>query len=140
MSQLIADCLYYILEYLENDKVTLYSCLIVNRLWCEVAVRILWRNGLKYKPKTIITLIACLPKKSIEILHDNGIIPTPTSNPPMFNYAAFCKNLSIDIIQYNVKWLLKRTKKTEDKVRILLQEILKLFMSQISSLKYLYFM
>ena len=63
MSQLIADCLYCVLEYLENDKVTLYSCLIVNRLWCEVAVRILWRNGDNYNTKNFITLIACLPKK-----------------------------------------------------------------------------
>ena len=44
MFQLLADCLYEIFEYLEDDKVTLHSCLLVNRLWCEIAVRILWRN------------------------------------------------------------------------------------------------
>ena len=77
MSKLIVDCLYYILEYLEDDRATLFSCLLVNRLWCEVAIRILWRNGLTYNTKSYITLIACLPKESIEILHDNGItIPT----------------------------------------------------------------
>src|SRR5204863_1998657 len=134
MSQLIADCLYYILEYLEDDRVTLHSCLIVNRLWCEVAVRILWRDGLKYNTKIFITLIACLPKESIKILHDNGIIiPTPTSKPPMFNYVAFCKSLSIGVIQSKVETLLKN-QKTDDNICILMQEILKLFMSQISSL------
>ena len=54
MSQLPADCLNEIFEYLEDDKVTLRSCLLVNRLWCEVAVRILWRNSLKYNDYNII--------------------------------------------------------------------------------------
>ena len=31
-------------EYLEEVKVTLYSCLLVNHLWCETSVRILWRS------------------------------------------------------------------------------------------------
>ncbi len=44
MTQLLADCLNEIFEYLEKDEVTLYSCLLVNRLLCEVSVRILWRN------------------------------------------------------------------------------------------------
>src|SRR5437764_1382262 len=41
-------------------------------------------------------LIACLPNKSKELLRKNRIyISTPTPNPPLFNYAAFCKVLSI---------------------------------------------
>ena len=32
MAQLCADCLNEIFEYLENDEVTLLSCLLVNRL------------------------------------------------------------------------------------------------------------
>ena len=104
MSQLPADCLNEIFEYLEEDKVTLRSCLLVNHLWCELSVRILWRSIRNYN-----TLIACLPNESKEILHNNGIIiPTPTSKPPMFNYAAFCKSLSIDIIQSNVTRLIAK--------------------------------
>ena len=49
MSQLPADCLNEIFEYLEKDKATLRSCLLVNRLWCEVSVRILWRNIFDFK-------------------------------------------------------------------------------------------
>ncbi|UZO04269.1 uncharacterized protein OCT59_024660 [Rhizophagus irregularis] len=71
--QLTTDCLNYIFEYLYDDKITLYSCLLVNHLCCEVAVRILWRNVWKFydfgeKPyislSIINTLIACLPKES----------------------------------------------------------------------------
>ena len=43
MFQLPIDCLNEIFEHLENDKVTLYSCLLVNRFWCKTSVRILWR-------------------------------------------------------------------------------------------------
>src|SRR3954447_3017209 len=91
MSQLPADCLNEIFEYLEEDKATLRSCLLVNRLWCEVSVRILWRSIRNYN-----TLISCLPNDSTEIFSKNGIIiSTLTSRPPMFNYASFCKVLSI---------------------------------------------
>src|SRR4051794_9007531 len=96
MYQLPADCLNEIFEYLDDDKDTLRSCLLVNRLWCEAAVRILWRSVLNYSTANISTLIACLPSESKEILHENGIIiSTPTSKPPVFNYPALCKILSI---------------------------------------------
>src|SRR4051812_28699364 len=99
--QLLVDCLNEIFEYLEEDKVTLYSCLLVNRLWCEISVRILWRNvwntaSFPGSLKILSTLIACLPIESKDLLHKNGIfISTPTSKPPLFNYASFFKVLSI---------------------------------------------
>jgi len=98
MSQLPVDCLNEIFEYLENEKSTLRSCLLDNHLWCEIAVRILWRNVWNYCFLNFrITLIACLPNKSKEILCMGGInISAPTSKPLMFNYAKFCKVLSIN--------------------------------------------
>src|ERR1043166_4368238 len=133
MSQLNADCLNKIFDYFENDKITLHSCLLVNRLWCEVSVRILWTSVWNYD-----TLIACLPNESKEILYKNGIIPsTSTSKPPLFNYVAFIKNLEIDKVIENI---LKKYYKPpiNNKKCILVQEIYKLF-NQISSLKELHF-
>src|SRR4051794_7325501 len=101
MSQLPADCLNEIFEYLEKDKATLRSCLLVNRLWCEVSVRVLWRSIRNYN-----TLIACLPDESKEILSKNGIIIS-TSKTPMFNYASFCKVLSVYQVSSDIKKLLK---------------------------------
>src|SRR4051794_34822737 len=102
------DCLTEVFEYLEKDKITLHSCLLVNRLWCEVSVGILWRdicnvryfrNRLRAAPAILSTLIACLPNESKELLRENEIfISTPTQKPPLFNYAAFCKVLSINEI------------------------------------------
>src|SRR5256886_10092881 len=102
MSQLPSDCLNEIFEYLKDDKVTLRSCLLVNRLWCEVSVRILWRSIRNYN-----TLIACLPNDSKEILSKNGIVTsTSASRPPMFNYASFCKILSTRQVNRNIRQLL----------------------------------
>ena len=108
MSQLPTDCLNEIFEYLEDDITNLYSCLLVNRLWCEISVRILWRDVYNYSKRTYNTLISCLPNESKEILFNNGIIiSTSTSKPLSFNYASFCKVLSIYQVYYKVEELLK---------------------------------
>ena len=107
MIQLLTDCVNEILEYLEHDKVSLRSCLLVNRIWCEIAVRILWRDTRNYNISNFRTLIACLPKESQKILCENGIdISTLTSKPPMFNYASFCKVLSVSQVNYKIGQLL----------------------------------
>src|SRR5436190_23666428 len=76
------DCLNEILENLEKDRITLHSCLLVNRLWCEISVRILWRDIWSFysvfrrsqmTPLILSTLIACLPNESKENLHKNKI-------------------------------------------------------------------
>src|ERR1051325_892843 len=101
MSQLPIDCLNEIFEYLEEDGFTLHLCLLVNRLWCEVSVRILWRSIRNYN-----TLIACLPNESKEILTRNGII-TSTLVAPMFNYPSFCKVLSVSNVNNEIDKLFK---------------------------------
>src|SRR5436190_20897038 len=104
MSQLPADCINEIFEHLEDDDATLYSCLLVNRLWCKISVRILWRDIRNYN-----TLIACLPNESKEILYNNEIIfSVLTSKPPIFNYASFCKILSVSNVKYNITNLLNK--------------------------------
>src|SRR4051794_22775605 len=39
-----ADCLEEIFNELLTDKKTLFSCLLVNRLWCETVVDKLWQQ------------------------------------------------------------------------------------------------
>src|SRR5581483_6078888 len=105
MPSLPFDCLNDIFEYLKNEEVTLRSCLFVNRLWCESAVKFLWKN---VQNANFITLIAFLPDESLEFLYNNGIIiQTPTSNSPMFNYASFCKILDIHVVISKIKKLLR---------------------------------
>ncbi|GBB88832.1 hypothetical protein RclHR1_15440003 [Rhizophagus clarus] len=135
MPQLVADCLNEIFEYLDDDyddydNFTLHSCMLVNRLWCEVSVRILWRDTSNYSTSNIKTLIGCLPNESRDILQNNEINISPsTSKLPIFNYASFCEVLSVNEIHDKLEKLL------EQSITIVEQEILKLFMNQIPSLK-----
>ena len=50
MVQLPDDCLGDIFECLEKegDADTLRSCLLVNRLWCQISVEILWKRNWNY--------------------------------------------------------------------------------------------
>ncbi|RIA94918.1 hypothetical protein C1645_873159 [Glomus cerebriforme] len=109
--KLLPDCLNDIFEFLEDDKKSLYSCLLVNRLWCEISVRILWKNiwDLQYNSiksiKILSTLIAFLPNESRELLYKNGIfIPTPTTKTPLFDYVSFCKFISIGKINLMIEY------------------------------------
>src|ERR1051325_9125706 len=130
MSKLSVDCLNEIIEYLEDDKTALHSCLLVNRLWCKVFVRILWTNVWNYD-----TLISCLPDESVskKILSTSGII---NSKPPLFNYVTFIKNVEIDKIIENI---LKIYQPLKYKMFIVAPEICELFINQIPSLKELHF-
>jgi hypothetical protein len=139
--KLPADCLNEIFEYLEKDKVALHSCLLVNRLWCEVSVRILWRNvwiakpftfgrrRLKEKPAILNTLIICLPNTSKTYLVEKGILnSTQITNTPLFDYVSFCKVLSIHAIGQMIVDVFKNQK-------YLAKEIIKMFMKKNTSLK-----
>ncbi|POG81513.1 hypothetical protein GLOIN_2v1505648, partial [Rhizophagus irregularis DAOM 181602=DAOM 197198] len=35
-------CLEEIFKYLKDDKTTLFSCILINRSWSELAIPILW--------------------------------------------------------------------------------------------------
>src|SRR6266508_145582 len=122
------DCLNEIFKYLE-DKVDLLSCLLANRLWCEVSVQILWKDIQNYN-----TLIACLPNESKQVLYENGIIiSTPTSKPQLFNYVTFIKNLSIDDISENLSRIQPIHSQNFDRDQnLVLTELFKMFMNQIS--------
>ena len=128
--QLPVDCLNEIFEYLEEVKPSLHSCLLVSRLWCEISVRILWRNiwdfrrSLRVATSILSTLIACLPNESKELLFENVIfISTPTSKPPLFNYASFCKVLLIYKIVYMINIVLREISER----RLVANEVLKMF-------------
>ncbi|GBB95869.1 hypothetical protein RclHR1_02630014 [Rhizophagus clarus] len=146
MFQLSIDCFKEIFECLEDDKSTLYSCILVNRFWCKVSVRILWRNVKNFNTSTFNALISYLPKESKEILDENGIIiSNPTSEFPSFNYASFCKVLSIDEIYSEINVLLKSQptilpQNLKNCTRIVVQEILKMYMDQVPSLRSLVFL
>jgi len=48
MFKLNRDVLYLIFEELRDDRSTLYSCLSVNKIFCEIIIPILWKNPWKF--------------------------------------------------------------------------------------------
>jgi hypothetical protein len=144
MSHLPIDCLNEIIEYLDDDIVTLNSCILVDRFWCQVSMRILWRNVWNYSTSNFNTLIACLPKESKNILDKHKIIiSTPISEPPTFNYATFCKILSVNRVHEKIMKIFNNQRslsryKVNKNTCIVVKEILNMFMNQ-TSLKSLTF-
>jgi hypothetical protein len=143
-------CIEEVLELLKNDKDTLYSCLLVDRLFCKISVKILWRNIWNFKlgsvasSKILSTLISCLPNESEYLLYKKKIIiSTPTSKPPLFDYVSFCKSLSIDDISRMVNYYfenqqqqqseeIKKSKIMNQNKKLVTKEILKMFMGNIN--------
>ncbi|PKY51333.1 hypothetical protein RhiirA4_407346, partial [Rhizophagus irregularis] len=78
MSQLTEDCLRIIFIELKNDSNFLYSCILVNRYWCRIAIPILWKNPYNNKNisnnnKFYNTIINFLPENSKQFLLENNI-------------------------------------------------------------------
>src|SRR3954447_23543653 len=86
-------------------------------------------------------LISCLPNKSKKHLckyHKNDIfISTLTSKPLLFNYPSFCKVLSINGLGRIVSNYSESFPPMcfNDRSYLVMKEILKMFMNQISTLK-----
>src|SRR5437762_9647209 len=104
MSKLNKDILFLIFVELQNDTKSLYSCLLVNKTWCETTVPILWKNPLKFCPtgkKRILfdIILLHLPKESRSILKNHGIdLFTELHQRPLFNYISFWRHLNLSIL------------------------------------------
>src|SRR6266513_1397180 len=100
------DVLFLILVELQNDRKSLYSCLLVNRTWCETTVPILWKDPLKvcrtYNAKKTLfnVLLLLLPKESRDILKNQEIdLLTEIYQRPLFNYINFWRHLNLHILE-----------------------------------------
>ena len=73
------DVLLQIFDELENDKKSLYSCLLVNRAWCTIAVQILWKNPVQHNLTDnalnilLDVILLHLSEESRDILKNQGI-------------------------------------------------------------------
>jgi hypothetical protein len=98
-----ADCLENIFEYLKYDRTSLFSCLLVNRLWFRLVIHLIWRdpffmNSNKDSLSGIIqTYISCLPDTSKEIIYEINDTNEKTCQEsqqqiqqrPLFNYIKY---------------------------------------------------
>ncbi|PKY48565.1 hypothetical protein RhiirA4_464201 [Rhizophagus irregularis] len=108
---LLDDCIYNILEHLQDDYSTLFNCLLVNRFWCKETVPLLYADPFEYlidyvdvttttQYTIIFTLILCFDKveilRLIDLLNKSNINVNNTyindENEPLFEYSKYLKN------------------------------------------------
>ncbi|EXX73912.1 uncharacterized protein OCT59_012707 [Rhizophagus irregularis] len=106
MSKLNKDILFLIFEELQDDPKSLFSCLMVNRLWCENAIPILWKNpwcynDINYNNKNYLFIIIAsyLPDNIKESISKLGIqLPSFSYQSLLFDYLSFCRSININTI------------------------------------------
>src|SRR5947199_5620144 len=105
MSKLNKDVLSLIFAELQDDSKSLFSCLMVNRIWCETVIPVLWRNPWRYsiiyhnKSYLFTIFISCLPNIIKESLTSKGVQLPPISYQSLsFDYLTFCRSININIM------------------------------------------
>src|SRR6266496_853482 len=103
MSKLNKDILFLIFEGLQDDSKSLFSCLMVDRFWCETVIPILWKNpwnyDINYKSKNYLFIIFAfyLSDDIKEYLKRQEIqLPKIPHQSLLFDYLSFCKSINID--------------------------------------------
>ncbi|EXX63598.1 hypothetical protein GLOIN_2v1875654 [Rhizophagus irregularis DAOM 181602=DAOM 197198] len=99
-----------IIKCLRKDFSTLYSCILVNRLWCRLAIPLLWEDPFCIPTKNyhcIEIYLSSLNENDKEKFDEYGIINNLLpSNTLLFNYPSFIKYLNINSAYYSItKWL-----------------------------------
>ncbi|RGB41523.1 hypothetical protein C1646_810657 [Rhizophagus diaphanus] len=146
-----ADCIYEIVQYIIHDIKTLHSCVVLNKDYCQVAVRILWRNPFKHvkqdeNKKSLIfrTYFSCLDnqeKKQVTTFFRKSDFEF---TKPFINYPSFLQEFEIFNIQTSMRSFLYQyysAPATENRinsvVHILNPFMEKLFFNNQSNFKYL---
>src|SRR2546430_15381855 len=140
MSKLNKDTLFLIFEELQDDSKSLFSCLIVNKLWCETVIPILWRNpwhyNINYNNKHSLYYIITfyLPNDIKEFLTRQGIqLPSILHQSLLFDYLSFCKSINVNIMNA----IVSAGSSLAYNQFILQQEFYNLFMKKCPEFKYL---
>src|SRR5215470_17574959 len=137
MSKLNKDILFLLFEELQDDSKFLFSCLMVNRLWCETAIPILWRNPWQYSityynKNSLYSIVTFyLPDDVKEFLKGEGILISDQSLA--FDYLSFCRSIYVKIISS----VISIGSSSEYNQFLLREEIYKLLMRKCPEIKYL---
>ncbi|PKK65552.1 hypothetical protein RhiirC2_785996 [Rhizophagus irregularis] len=140
MSKLNKDILFLIFEEFQDDSKSLFSCLMINRLWCETVIPILWRNpwcyDIKYSNKSYLFLIIAsyLSDDTKESLTKQGIqLPSFSYKLLLFDYLSYCRSINTDTMN---SITLVETSLAYNQF-LLQQEFYRIFMKKFPELKYL---
>jgi hypothetical protein len=142
MSKLVEDVLFLILEELKKDNQSLFSCLLVNKSWCETTVPIIWNNPNQYCKSSVLffnTILLHLSEESKNNLKNHGIeLFMGIYKRPLFHYIYFWNHLNLRFMEYFF-YSMKSIKNIENSKRnIIWNEILNLLINKNTSYTHLY--
>ncbi|RIA87401.1 hypothetical protein C1645_827821 [Glomus cerebriforme] len=140
MSNLNKDVLYLIFEELQDDSKALFSCIMINRTWCEVGIPILWRNpwryNINYSNKSYLSAVifSYLSDDIREFLERQGIeLPLILYQKNLFDYLSFCRSININVIN-SILSIISSLAYIQFPLQ---QELYELFMKKCTEFKYL---
>src|SRR6266536_1167720 len=108
-SKISSELIYEIIKYFQNDFSTLHSCILVNRLWCRLAIPLLWEDPFSIPTKNFNFIEIFLHNlnddnlktKLNKYMIKGYLIPFNT----LFNYPSFIKYLNTKKILSSIeKW------------------------------------
>jgi hypothetical protein len=101
----LPELIYEIIEYFQNDYSTLHSCILVNKLWCRLAIPLLWENPFSITTGNynfIKVYLYNLNKYLKATLSKYQIIDSLLTSNTLFNYPSFIRYLNIDKINTSI--------------------------------------
>ncbi|GBB86258.1 hypothetical protein RclHR1_01270004 [Rhizophagus clarus] len=148
MPQLIPDVLLLIFTELQEDLTSLYSCILVNRTWYSIAIRVLWKNLSKsyanhipYNKRSLKilfnTISSSLSEQSIFLKNK---VELSSSRPLYNNYMNFFTHISPLFVNDMVQLLTEDEEENYDNTSkdLLEEEIYKLIFNNCNCVKYFY--
>ncbi|CAB5181375.1 unnamed protein product [Rhizophagus irregularis] len=120
----LPELLSEIIQYFRNDFSTLHSCILVNRLWCRLAIPLLWENPFSIIPNKNYFSIEYHKIRFIEtylvMLNDNDKIKlyefginNPLHSNILFNYSSFIQYLDTRLVGDCIENWVSSVKKNE---------------------------
>jgi hypothetical protein len=104
----LPELIYIVLKYIQNDFTTLHSCILINRLWCRLAIPLLWENPFSIPTKNYNFIYFYLDNLNDELktkLNEYKIKDNLLFSNTLFNYSKFIKYLNTrDFIYFIGKW------------------------------------
>src|SRR5687767_12519551 len=92
----LPELTYEVIKCFQNDFSTLHSCILVNRLWCRLAIPLLWENPFSFRTGNYNFIGIYLHNLNDNLkIKLNNVIDNSLSSNTLFNYPKFLKYLNI---------------------------------------------
>ncbi|GBB93256.1 hypothetical protein RclHR1_02140009 [Rhizophagus clarus] len=149
LPKLNKDILYLIFKELQDDKRTLYSCLTVDKTWCETIIPILWRNlwsRINLNKKKVLlnvsnVIFSHLSDESRNNLKNQGVdFSTSHHEKLLFNYIRFLRHLDLNSLNIIIQSIVFNIEKSvlSSVFLIVRKEIFNLFINENTRFTHLY--